>query len=63
MDRGELLTSIVKGAEYIEKVGPKHPTYEVARNKYDRLVLELYQLDGRDANGLSELASLNPRHE
>lgn len=63
MARDELLTSIRKGAEYIEKIGTAHPNYKVALTKYERLVQELYALDGRDANGLSPMAEHDQTHE
>ncbi len=47
MDRDELLQRIIKGAEYIEKVGKKHQTYSAAMKKYDRLCAELDEMDGR----------------
>ena len=57
MTNDEALERIVKGAEYIERVGKSHPTYKAALDKYDRLVQEYYTLDGRDVNGLSPLAA------
>jgi hypothetical protein len=52
VERDELLNSIIKGAEYIEKVGKNHQSYPAAMKKYNRLCSDLFKLDGRDADAL-----------
>jgi hypothetical protein len=46
-EREDLLARIVKGAEYIDKIGRNHPNYTSAMNKYDRLCGDLFQMDKR----------------
>ncbi|MNJ25683.1 hypothetical protein D3C77_201360 [compost metagenome] len=49
---GRLQERIIKGAEYIESIGPDHKHYHAAVQKYDRLCQELQeQKERRRANG------------
>lgn len=47
--RKNMLNRILKGAEYIEKIGKDHPHYKPAMEKYDRLVANYREFEKRES--------------